>query len=612
MAHGKPMSAPSWLTQLAMALCALVAYGYRFSRPNIFNQMPAVMALLDPTLYSQDFYVQEMTQFTPRSYYYYALALAMKLGLSLPVVCFVYFAIAFAGFSLGLYAIGRYLGQSRLAAATLAFLGLAVADGTVGFNFLFQRSPAPSAYAIGIAIWGIYFCLQQRWIRGYGLLGVSCLLQFLIGILPGLLLTPALIVHSLREKRWRQVIWAWGLLLVLAGLVYSPMVLSGGTGSNLLSDADFIWLYGYVRHPHHIILSSFPMDRWLRFVYFLLAGLVCIYGSKQLASRHKVTLGLTLLTGCGLLAIGYVFVEIYPVATVAKLQFARVTPFMLLMSLAAIAVYAAEHYHRGNQALALLLIAAPVIDNFGGQITLGVVLLTLLTPGHWWQRFEQWTKRSAWVVYGLFVIVLTVTYSYHVGLFFSFAYPFLTSEFPQQLKRLRLGAYIVTLVSAVFVMLHLGGVVSDRSLGPFHRAIKLAPRVDTPVRTLATHFREQSPQDALVLVPPSELDFRFYSQRSVVVNFKGYPFTDAGMVEWRQRLESLLGPLVPNIEGTLAQRFQQRTAADVGAIAASYDATHILTRQDWHPDIPGTVVAQQGDWVLWAVSPTLAIAAPVP
>jgi hypothetical protein len=69
MAHAKTLNPLSWLTQLAMALCGLVAYGYEFSRENVFNQMPAVMALLDPTLYSRDFYVQEMVQFTPRSYY---------------------------------------------------------------------------------------------------------------------------------------------------------------------------------------------------------------------------------------------------------------------------------------------------------------------------------------------------------------------------------------------------------------------------------------------------------------------------------------------------------------------------------------------------------------
>ncbi len=601
MADVKTIQATPWLTQLAMALSGLVAYGYTFSRENIFNQMPAVMALLDPGLYRQDFYVQAMTQFTPRSYYYYGLALPVKLGLSLPLVCFIYFAIAFMAFSLGLYAIGRHLGGSKLSAAGLAFLGLAVADGTVGFTDLFRRTPLPSVYAMGIAVWGIYFCLQHRWLRGYVLLGISCLLQFLIGVLPGLLFTPALIVHSVRAKRLQQVLWAWGALLLLAGLVYSPMVLTGNTGSDLLSNADFVWLYGYVRHPHHIILSIFPVSSWRRFTYFLLTGFACLYGSQRLGLDQKITLGLTMVTGCGLLAVGYGLVELYPVATVAKLQFARTTPFILLLVLAAISTYASELYHQSNRALALLLIATPVIDNAGGLITLIAVGLSLLKPGpkQFWQRFNP--NRRLWLLYTVFLIVLGVTYAYHVALFLSFAYPFLTDEFPGLFKRLRPAAYAVIAGCSLFVLLHLGGVVAHRSLSPLHRAIKLAPVVDKPVKTLAVNFRNNSPLDALVIVPPSDRLFRFYSQRSVVVNFKGFPFTDAGMVTWQQRMEALLGKLPGSVEAVLDQRFSQLTGAELGAIAADFKATHILTRQSWHPDIPGKVVAQQEDWVLWAV-----------
>ncbi|WP_161635069.1 DUF6798 domain-containing protein [Leptolyngbya sp. Heron Island J] len=600
------MTMPPLLTQMAMALSGLVAYGYNFSKENVFNQMPAVMALVDPTLYNQDFYVQEMLQFTPRSYYYYALALPVKLGLSVPMVCFIYFAISFAGFSLGLYAIGRSLGQSKLAGAALAFLGLAVVDGTIGFTDVFRRSPNPSVYAIAIAVWGIYFCLQQQWIRGYVFFGVSCLLQFLIGLLPGVLFTPALIFYCLSNKRPKQLLGAWGALLILAGMVYSPMVLSGNTSSDLLSNSEFIWLYGYVRHPHHIIMSIFSVKGWWRFVHFLVAGLACLYGSRQLKPHHKITIGSAMLMGCGLVAIGYWFVEVYPIATVAKLQFARTTPFILLMALTAIAVYASEHYRRGNQALALLLIAAPVVDNYGGLTTLVVVILSLIKPGGntFWTHVNQWVNRLPWLNYALFLIVLTVTYSFHLALFLSFAYPFLLEELPAQVKRLRPAAYVITAVCVLFVGLNLGGVIVHRSLGPVHRAIKFAPLYDHPVKKLGANFRDTAPADALVLVPPDDRMFRFYSQRSVVVSFKAFPFTDAGMVTWQQRMTAILGELPASVEAVLEDLFSQRTGAELGAIAAEFGATHILTRQAWHPDVPGTIIDQQDDWVLWAMNDT--------
>ena len=602
MANAKPMTMPPLLTQLAMALSGFVAYGYNFSKENVFNQMPAVMALVDPTLYSQDFYVQEMLQFTPRSYYYYAIALPVKLGLSVPMACFIYFLIAFAGFSLGLYAIGRELGQSKLSAAVLPFLGLAVVDGTVGYTDLFRRTPNPSVYAIAIAVWGIYFCLQQQWIRGHILFGISCLLQFLIGLLPGVLFTPALIFYCLSNKQPKQLLGAWGALLVLAGMVYSPMVLTGTTSSDLLSSSDFIWLYGYVRHPHHIIMSTFSVNSWWRFVHFLVAGLACLYGSRQLKPHHKITMSSFMLAGCGLLAIGYWFVEVFPIATVAKLQFARTTPFILLMALTAIAVYASEHYRRGNQALALLLIAAPVVDNYGGVSTLVLVILSLLKPGGsaFWQRVNQRVNRLPWLIYTLFLIVLTVTYSFHLALFLSFAYPFLLEEFPA--KRLRPAAYVITAVCVVFVGLHMGGVIVHRSLGPVHRAIKFGPLYDHPVKKIGVNFRDRAPTDALVLVPPADRIFRFYSQRSVVATFKAFPFTDAGIVTWQQRLEAMVGTLPENAEDKLNAIFMERTSAELVDVAKQFGADYILTRQEWHPDMPGTLIDQQDDWALWDVN----------
>ena len=606
MANAKTVSSPSWLTQLAMVLSGLVAYGYNFSHENIFNQMPAVMALVDPTLYSQDFYVQAMTEFTPRSYYYYALALPVKLGMSLPVVCFIYFAIAFAAFTLGLYAIGRHLGQSKLTAAALVLLGLSAVNGTVGHTDLFRRTPIPSVYAIGIAIWGIYFCLKHQWTRGYLLLGCSCLLQFLIGLLPGMLLTPALLFHSWRTKRPQQIVWAGGGLMVLAGLIYLPMVLGGTTSSDLLSNWDFVWLYGYVRHPHHLVMSTFSFNGWRRLAHFVLAGFACLYGSRQLDQDRKITLGLAILTGLLLVVVGYVFVEIYPIAFVAKLQFARVTPFVFLMSLIAIAVYAGEYYRRGNQLLALLLIASPTIAEAGGLVTLILVGLTLIKPGpaKFWQYLRKQTNQFPQLIFVLFFIVLTIIYFYEGMLFASFAYPFFMDEFPQLMKRLRVAIQGLIVVFAIFVGLHLTGVVVHRSLGPLHRAIKLSPIVEGPVEALAVEFKRNSPVDALVLVPPSDQEFRFYSQRSVVVNYKGFPFTDAGIVTWQQRMESLLGKMPGNVKAVLEPRFSQLSGAELAAIAAQYGATHILTRQDWQSDIPGsTSVNQQDDWALWAVDP---------
>ncbi|MEM9164025.1 MAG: hypothetical protein AAGC54_13275, partial [Cyanobacteria bacterium P01_F01_bin.4] len=182
-------------------LSALVAYGYSFTRANTYNQLPSILALFDSNLLSQDYYIQEMTQFTPRFYYYHLMLFFHQLGLSLPVVAFGLFALAFGSMVLGLCAIGTYLGRSAFAGVALAFLALAVDDSTLGKTDIFRVEPIAAIYAMGIAVWGIYFCCRRRWRLGYLMFGLACLLQFLIGLLPAALWGVPFALDALRQRR---------------------------------------------------------------------------------------------------------------------------------------------------------------------------------------------------------------------------------------------------------------------------------------------------------------------------------------------------------------------------------------------------------------------------
>ena len=102
-------------------LSSLVAYGYSFARSNIYNQVPVIQAMIDGDLFRRDFYIQEMTGFTPRFYYYHLVILFHQLGMSLPVAKFVLFVAAFGSMVAGLWAIGQYLGRSPFAGVVLAF-----------------------------------------------------------------------------------------------------------------------------------------------------------------------------------------------------------------------------------------------------------------------------------------------------------------------------------------------------------------------------------------------------------------------------------------------------------------------------------------------------------
>jgi hypothetical protein len=84
---------------------------------------------------------------------------------------------------------------------------------------------------------------------------------------------------------------------------------------------------------------------------------------------------------------------------------------------------------------------------------------------------------------------------------------------------------------------------------------------------LARWARDNTPKDALFLVPPDEESFRVHARRAIVVNFKGVPQLSAELPEWRDRLCRVLGT---DTRGLLAlPRPMGRT---VEAIRARYDS----------------------------------------
>lgn len=257
-------------------LSSFLAYGYSFPQSNIFNQVPVIEALMDRSLFSRDFYIQEMTGFTPR-FYYYHLVILFHQWLSLPIAKFALFLLAFGSIIGGLYSIGRHLAKSPFAGVSLAFLALGALDGTLGVTDIFRVEPISAIYAMGITVWGIYFCCRRQWRLGYFMFGLATLLQFLIGFLPACLWGLSLLLETVvLRQNLKGFVGAFLLFSSLVALVYIPMVATGSTSSDVLTDSTFVQLYGYVRHPHHIILSSFPAKEWRDFLLLSLSGFLIL------------------------------------------------------------------------------------------------------------------------------------------------------------------------------------------------------------------------------------------------------------------------------------------------------------------------------------------------
>ena len=122
--------------------------------------------------------------------------------------------------------------------------------------------------------------------------------------------------------------------------------------------------------------------------------------------------------------------------------------------------------------------------------------------------------------------------------------------------------------------LHLGDTMWQRRLYPVPPADwRVADLKDW--RAVCRWASEETPPDALFLVPRMSQTFRWYSGRGEVVTRKDLPQDAASIVEWHRRLTDIYGP------GDT--RWPRRTLADLGAarleeLGRKYGADYVVTR----------------------------------
>jgi hypothetical protein len=591
----------------------ILVYGYRFPSDNHHDLVPPIFSMLHNDLFRSDYFVGEMLQFTPRTYYMYLIYTLARAGLSVPSAYFLLYGITLASFVFGLQAIARRVCRSDISASVLVFWGLVVSAGTIGGSTgplaFFSNTPLPALYALGLSIWGIYFSLRRLWPLAYVFFSLACLVQFLVGLLPALLLSPLLIRDAIQTRRVVPAMLALLCLGIGAALVYVPMLLQGTTSGEVLSNREFVRLYA-LRIPHHIVPSSWSTAQWGEFLLFYLGGALCIKKAKSLQPALRFGLLAIIGLALGSLIINILFVEIFPLAFVAKLQLARTTPFGQLAILVGLAALFDEHFQKRNWAVVVPLVVIPV-SHFPG------LMLSLFAGAL--RRLEALTPNlRARADLAIFALVVVGFYPWISAESPPFLNAILTGPVlllilltPYILERVLRSARLVTLAACSLACLSVGllagglmDVLPSRLERLFQSKVALYRLDNDDVTKLAQRFREKSDKDALVLVPPSVSQFRLHSLRSVVVDFKSFPLTDQGMIKWAERMEAVLGiPLRPGLEFRKSDAlYSSRPAPALVEVAQHYHAQYVLSRRDWHPDMPGEEVDSERSWVIWRLS----------
>ncbi len=553
-------------------------------------EVSVLQAKLDPALFTRDFVVQESLQFTPRFYYNALILLLARAGLPLAAAFGVWQFVAVGAIATGLRAVARELGLGATAAAALVVWMLTVSVGTLGDVYFYTHAPVPAVWAGAAVAWGAVFALRGRWRLAFALLSAAALLQFLVGFYAGVLALPVWWFLAKGRDPVAPALWALGL-----ALVYVPMRLSGGTGSGMLSAEEFVTIYAQLRHPHHLVPSTWSWAFWLQSALFYGGAwwFLCKHPGNRTATENFV-LNTTILLVVAALAANWLFVEVWPTAWMATLQPARITPLAqgIVLALLARRVHARAVERDWAGAALLGLIPLSLFPGF-----LLVVAAALPLPAR-----KRWSAYHA--VLAVAVLLAFQPFDPSIAAR-GLRYGLWLALFVALVGTARLAAKPGRLALATaLALVGLGGAARASRSPSWPDFLQDRFAVDAsptgPEGRLGARFNSNSPADTVVLTPPSENAwlFRLHARRASVVEDKDFPFTERGMLTWRDRMSRVLGKKVmPGLDLTSA--WAARSPAELAAIAKEFGADYILTRDVWHPQLPGVPVDRDQGWTLW-------------
>ena len=601
-------------------MVSLFIYGYQFPLNNNLVELPGIYSRLEPAIYTKDFYVQAQNEPGVRFFFDYAMATVAHIVNSVPLAYFLCYCAAFTSFILSAYKLTKLVSGSQLTAGFVAFLCLRGVHITISEVDIFRTEPIPAVFAMGLTVWGIYFALARSWIKSYLCFGFAVFLQFLVGLLPGLLVLPILIYETCQIRDFKRAIAFISIPLCIfasfVALIYIPLIISESITNIQLEPAEFIRLYAKIRHPHHILPSHWRIGEFLG---FLIAGLVCLCNTRQISKYYRNAL-LTIVIGAFVsFLITYLFVEIHPTVLIVKLQLGRTSPFLALALLLGIGSLATELLQKRHYALAALLIISSCIT--WGYISLPLASLLVVL----WRKDmipSRMIDLASWLLLGAIVtaqvsnalsedVPIVPILSMNGVLIAALLLPWFweTPLLSQACKNMRgirgirksMIAIVMLFFCSSFLLLGLTQNLAPKGLQlAFNQQLPLEKVFSEPIDLLALRAQAAIPTQSLVLIPPSKHSFRVLSKQSVVFDFKSFPYKNWAIQEWGKRLKFLVGDIQKKPDyDHLDQHYCSLNQAELITIARSFEATHILTSSTCHPDLALTPVDQEGEWLLY-------------
>ena len=309
-------------------------YAYGFSDQDEF--LPFLMHLIDPSLFTTDWFVDtQLSSFSIRTYFVYLILGPAKL-LSPPVAIAFLYILCWLTTASGLYVLANHLSQNRLAAIlSVAIILVFTPFWTLGGNDLVHSMLVPSMLGWSLGVWGMVFFLRHRFFIAAMLFGIATLFQALVGLQLGLVTGLVMIVMLFtRQLPSFSRLFFFGVIYLvfsspaLIPLVYQQLFAASATitGPLFPSGPSLFYIMAEFRNPHHYLFHSFDIQRMIQFGFLASLGLPSMYLIHR-SDNTFPTFSVSSILGVifSLCVLAYISTEVFHVLTIAKLQIFKLT-----------------------------------------------------------------------------------------------------------------------------------------------------------------------------------------------------------------------------------------------------------------------------------------------
>ncbi len=549
----------STLAVLACGLSlSLIIDGYSFGQSNHGVYLLDSLRISDPTLLRRDWFTANTLQYhLIFTWLTYALRSAGFLAEGF-LIGYLLMLLLLHGTWLG---ITRQLGGNAKTylLGVLIFYTMAGGLGLGMYRFLQDGSLLPSNLAAVTTFLALYFYISRRIVLAAIALGAAGIFHlnysvFAFAAFGAIGAYEWLRMWSERQSitssiSFKRVARRASLLACLALLPAAINIINASIAmwsqvAKLPLD-EFVGLYVRLRHPHHYDPSTWPSVIWLCFVLPFIPAGFALWRSRAKRSWQDaafVSLFTLALVAVALLGAGIHFVS----DTLVQMSLWRFSVFPKALACMASAWLIVNYLRMPAKALIAIILTIALVTIASRFLPFEGVTAKFIIEN---QNLLLFGGCALMCICGMLSVL---------------------GKRPSETRfsiRDFGGALLAHL--AAFGLLTLCVVAASRQdLGP-----RLVPENDADLMALSRWCRDNTPQDALFIIPPDDAGFRLESHRAAVISFKQVPQLSGELPEWRRRLERVLDMS----DARELRRPMFRTMPDLHARYAALHGAHLAS-----------------------------------